>query len=149
MEICHLVKSDFDRGFLETLESLRPVGEMSRERFEQICDCIAASHRHFILVAEQDDQIVGSLTLFFEQKFIHGGGLVAHIEDVVVRQGFQGNGVGKALVDAAIERATEAGCYKVILNCDEAAAAFYERSGFCRHEIEMRLDLPITKPPSS
>jgi len=36
----------------------------------------------------------------------------------VTREGFEGNGVGKALMNAAIEEAKNCGCYKIILDCD-------------------------------
>lgn len=33
--------------------------------------------------------------------------------------------------------AKEAGCYKVILDCAEANAAFYEKCGLTRKEVQM------------
>ena len=37
--------------------------------------------------------IIGSTTLLIEQKFIHDGGKVGHIEDVVTRKGYEGFGI--------------------------------------------------------
>ena len=52
---------------------------------------------HIIHVAVDNNKIVGSTTLFIEQKFIHDGGLVGHIEDVVVRKDYEGRGIGMKL----------------------------------------------------
>jgi hypothetical protein len=37
--------------------------------------------------------------------------------------------------------ARDEGCYKVILDCSEANAAFYERCGFSRKELQLALYL--------
>ncbi len=66
---------------------------------------------------------------------------MAHVEDVVTRQGYESQGIGKALIKRAVDFAKENGCYKVILNCNEGNVGFYEKQGFKRHDIGMRLDL--------
>lgn len=92
-----------------------------------------------------DGEVIGTTTLLVEKKFIHRGGLVGHIEDVAVANGYQGRGVGSSLVEAAVRRAKEIGCYKCILDCRPELVGFYEGLGFSRHEVGMRLDL---KKPS-
>ena len=62
---------------------------------------------HIIHVAIADKKIVGSTTLFIEQKFIHDGGLVGHIEDVVVRKDYEGQGIGMKLVISLIDVAKQ------------------------------------------
>ena len=94
-----------------------------------------------IFVAELENEIVGAITLLIEQKFIHSGGKVAHIEDVVARKGFQGQRIGSALVKTAIKQAKKEGCYKAILDCEEKNIPFYKKCGFKVWEREMRLDL--------
>jgi hypothetical protein len=55
------------------------------------------------------------------------------------------------VIEALLEAAREAGCYKVILDCAEANAAFYEKCGLTRKEIQMvradlsALDAPLAK----
>ena len=75
-----------------------------------------------------------------EQKFIHDGGLVGHIEDVVVRKDYERRGIGIKLVTSMLERAKEKNCYKTILDCKDDVKQFYERIGFKRESNCMRYD---------
>ena len=55
------------------------------------------------------------------------------LEDLFVREGARGTGLGRALVEAAIERARARGCGRVELDTNEgnaAALALYESFGF-------------------
>lgn len=134
-------KEDLKRGFLEALENLRPLGNLTVGDASKIFDEMSASSFYKVFVAEYNGQVVGSITLLLEKKFIHGGGLVGHIEDVAVRQGFEGNGIGSELVKKAIEEAKKQGCYKVVLDCDENLVAFYYQQGFIKSGAFMRLYL--------
>ena len=85
-------------------------------------------------------KIVGSTTLLIEQKFIHDGGLVGHIEDVVVNKDFQGQKIGEKVMKYLLEIAKNRGCYKTILDCTEDVKPFYEKLGFKQVGNELRLD---------
>lgn len=136
------MEGDLDNGFLETLDNLRAVGKLSNIQKRNIFKKIKLGPGNRILVAiNEAGKVVGSTTLMIEQKFIHQGGLVGHIEDVVTHKDFRGMGVGKALVRHATDTARNAGCYKIILNCTEENREFYEKIGFKQHGIEMRIDL--------
>ena len=95
---------------------------------------------HIIHVAIDDNKIVGSTTLLIEQKFIHEGGLVGHIEDVVVRKDYEGKGVGMKLIRSLLDCAKEKNCYKTILDCKDDVKAFYEKIGFHEESNGMRYD---------
>merc|ERR1712137_465429 len=69
-------------------------------------------------------------SVFIEAKLIHSGGLVGHVEDVVVDRLVRRKGLGKHLVGELIRIARGAGCYKVILNCASGNQSFYEACGF-------------------
>ncbi len=133
---------DFSRGFFETLENLREVGKLKSDlnRAEKILKEMKSKGSR-IFVAEKDGKIIGSITLLIEQKFIRNGGKAGHIEDVSTRKGFEGKGVGSALVQKALETARKEGCYKVVLDCSEANVKFYENNGFKRNEIGMKFVL--------
>ena len=75
-----------------------------------------------------------------EPKFIHDGGLVGHIEDVVVNKDVQGQKIGEKLILASLEYAKNAGCYKTILDCLDDVKPFYEKLGFKLHSNAMRFN---------
>ena len=55
------------------------------------------------------------------------------LEDLYVEPGARGSGFGRALVEAALERARERGCGRVVLdtrNTNTTAVALYESVGF-------------------
>ncbi|MBI5355132.1 MAG: GNAT family N-acetyltransferase [Candidatus Aenigmarchaeota archaeon] len=132
-------ESDFSRGFFESLENLREVGELKGDmrRAKETLRKIKYQGTH-IFVAEQGGEIIGAITLLVEQKFLRNGAKAGHIEDVSTRKGHEGIGVGSALVQKALEKAKDEGCYKVVLDCSEANVAFYEKNGFRRNEVAMK-----------
>ena len=101
---------------------------------------IKQNTNHIIHVAVDDNKIIGSTTLLIEQKFIHDGGLVGHIEDVVVRKDYEGKGVGMKLIRSLLACAKEKNCYKTILDCKDDVKAFYEKIGFHGESNGMRYD---------
>ena len=130
---------DLNQDFLDTLASLAKVNLTLEQTKVVFRERLRKGIRTF--VASLENRIVGTASLFVEEKFIHEGGKSGHIEDVAVHKDFQKHGVGAALIRHVVEEARAAKCYKVILNCSEGTAAFYEKLGFRRHDIGMRLDL--------
>lgn len=140
LEDDHLINSFFD-----TLSNLTEIGidvynkEFSRKIFEKI----KKADNIKIFVAIKDSDIVGSITAIIEQKFVHNGGKICHIEDVVTRKGFEKLGIGSVLVEKVLELAIQEKCYKVILNCSEYNSKFYENLGFYIHDTGMRYNIKI------
>lgn len=96
-----------------------------------------------ILVARGDDSaVVGTLTLVVFQI---PTGIRAWIEDVVVDEATRGQGVGEALIRAALDEAAEAGAKTVDLTSRpsrEAANRLYQRLGFEPRETNVyRMEL--------
>jgi glucosamine-phosphate N-acetyltransferase len=136
--------TDLRRGFFDTLSNLAPTGDIINQdgRAEKILFEINSYPFYAIFVAvKEDGELIGSITILIEQKFIHNGGKVGHIEDVVTRKGYEGIGVGKALVLKALNYAKQNKCYKVVLDCSRNNVGFYEKIGFREHEVSMRIDL--------
>lgn len=140
IKIREIEESDLEKGFLETLDFLRNASDLDKNKANEILKKIKQNPNHIIYVAIDNKKIVGSTTLLIEQKFIHDGGLVGHIEDVVVRKDYEGNGIGIKLVTSLLERAKEKNCYKTILDCKDDVKQFYERIGFKRESNGMRYD---------
>jgi glucosamine-phosphate N-acetyltransferase len=144
-EVREIELGDLKNGYFSTLKNLSDLGnvEGNREKAEQILNNINANplHRIFVAIDKQTAEVIGATTLLVEQKFIHGGGKAGHIEDVVTRKGFEGLGIGSALISHALHFARTVGCYKVVLDCSDSNIRFYQKAGFRVHETSMRCDL--------
>lgn len=126
-----LKQKDLNNGFFETLANLIPVGDLSPERASEIYREISSNPVYNIFVAVSDtDEIVGTITILIEQKFLAQGLRMGRIEDVSTRKGFEGQGIGKALVEAAVEEARNRGCFMVDVSCADDNVSFYEECGF-------------------
>jgi glucosamine-phosphate N-acetyltransferase len=130
---------DLSSGFLEALAGLAEVGLTPAQAGEVLRNRLRAGIRTY--VARVGERVAGTASLLVEQKFIHGGGRVGHIEDVAVHPDFRHHGIGSALVRHATEEARRHGCYKVILNCFERLTPFYAQLGYRPHDVGMRIDL--------
>ncbi len=98
---------------------------------------IADAPSSVLLLAEDDGMILGSLTLAL---FRIPTGLRAWIEDVVVDDAARGKGVGKALNEAALDRARQEGATTVDLTSRpsrEAANRLYQRLGFVARDTNV------------
>ncbi|MGE3859395.1 MAG: GNAT family N-acetyltransferase [Nitrososphaeraceae archaeon] len=140
IQVKELEEDFINDSFFETLSNLSEVGEVSKEVFREI----KKSNNIKIFVAFIDHELVGTITTIIEQKFIHKGGKVCHIEDLATRKGYENLGVGSVLMKKAIKFATEERCYKVILDCSQHNLTYYKKFGFYQHEISMRYDIPKT-----
>jgi len=138
IKIREIVEEDIEKEFLKSLDSLRKASDLDKEVAKDILKKIISNPDHIIHVAEDNGKIVGSTTLLIEQKFIHNGGCVGHIEDVVVSKEFEGRGIGIKLVTSLLEIANTRNCYKTILDCKDELIPFYERIGFKQESKQMR-----------
>ncbi len=137
---------DLEKGFFETLANLIPVGDLSTERARGIFDELSSNSVYTVFVAELEGQIVGAATLLIEQKFLFNGGRMAHIEDVATRKGYERRGIGKALQNAAAQKAIAMGCFRIDLCCEKENIPFYEQCGFVVSEYSMQRHI-IHIPP--
>lgn len=86
-----------------------------------------------LLVAEEDDKVVGTTVLAILPGFAHGTSPFAVVEYVVVDEKYRSRGIGKLLMEYVIARAKKAGCYKIMLTSDtrrRRAHQFYRSLGF-------------------
>jgi GNAT superfamily N-acetyltransferase len=91
-----------------------------------------------VIVAELEGEIVGKLELFIARKSTHGHfGLIRRF---VIKDGWRGSGIGRQMLDAAVEHATIAGCSFIELTVDVTnpeAHALYKRYGFDEDRVEV------------
>jgi len=140
IKIRKLQKRDLYNGFLLSLDSLRKSSHMKPRKANAIFDKISKNPHQIIYVAIENSKIIGSATIFIEPKFIHQGGKVGHIEDVVVSKKHQGEGIGQKLIKALITYAEKKGCYKTVLSCTDEVMPFYKKLGFKHSSNSMRFD---------
>ena len=138
-----LKESDLMNGFFETLSNLTEVGEIAKdvEKAKEIFMKSQDQKYTFVAAKEETNEIIGTSSILIEQKFIHNGACVGHIEDVAVKKEYEKQGIGSALLRKCIEKALFSNCYKVILDCNEHNAAFYSKFGFCRDCLCLRLNI--------
>jgi GNAT superfamily N-acetyltransferase len=102
------------------------------ERFRRMC----SYPDYRVYVCEQAGVAVGTFSLLLVDGLAHGGRPHGIVEDVVVTQGLRGCGLGRTMMQFAMARCAEAGCYKMGLSSHlrrEDAHRFYEGLGFDRH----------------
>jgi len=87
-----------------------------------------------VIVAEEDDQVIGTSMLTIVPNLSHNGKPWIIVENVVVDNKFRRTGAGKLLMDYIKEKALETGCCKIQLMSDkrrtEEAHKFYKAIGY-------------------
>jgi glucosamine-phosphate N-acetyltransferase len=89
-----------------------------------------------IFVCHIENKIIGTGTILYETKIIHGGKKVGHIEDVVVDSTYRGKGIASEIIKLLIEDSKKE-CYKVILDCNYDTIQFYEKNGLTHKSAQM------------
>jgi GNAT superfamily N-acetyltransferase len=100
------------------------------------------SGSHF-LVAETEGTPVGFINFTIRQTILHRSPS-ALIDELVVAKEYQGKGVGKQLVVAAIEKCKQLGCCEVEVSTEKAnvkARKFYKKCEFTERGILFEVDL--------
>jgi glucosamine-phosphate N-acetyltransferase len=95
-------------------------------------------HTHStIWVLEHKNELIGTITILYEYKFISNIVKLAHVEDVCIDRRYRKQGLGTLLLKFAISEAKKKECYKIILDCDETLEPFYNKSGMIKNGIQM------------
>lgn len=126
----------------EIIQQLTP-GEPHdyRDAVFKFCNHIQNNPDYRLWVAVIHGEVVGTAMIHLQHKLSYRCGTAAHLEDVVVDKAFRGQGIGKKLVETAINFAREHGCYKIMLTCWDRSVAYYESLGFHAHDHGMRIEL--------
>lgn len=119
LELGSLRRGKEDAGRLEDYE----------RAIEEIANTVGAE----VFVAVRDGVLVGVVQLITFRHLQEHGGLCAELESMHVHPDVRSEGIGTVLLDHAVARAQELGCYRVQLTSNAARAdahRFYERHGF-------------------
>jgi GNAT superfamily N-acetyltransferase len=117
-----------------------PLPETYIQAFEQI----NVDPNHELIVAELYGEVVGTLHLVFISSISFQGGLRAQVESVRIDEKLRGQGIGSKMMKWVIERCQSRGARLVQLTTyrsREDAHRFYERLGFSKSHIGMKLIL--------
>jgi GNAT superfamily N-acetyltransferase len=88
-----------------------------------------------LIVAEREGRLVSSCMLVIVPNITRGARSFGVIENVVTHAAHRGQGLGRAVLAAAVEAAWDADCYKVMLATGSRQGStwrFYEGAGFTR-----------------
>jgi ribosomal protein S18 acetylase RimI-like enzyme len=116
--------------------------QVSPEQIEESLRKMANSDAYRVLLAEDEGQVVGLLSLSFRHTLFHSAP-TALIDELVVEQGHRRRGVGRQLVAEAIERCRAAGCCEIEVSTErsnEAAQKFYRQHGFSPEAVLFELE---------
>lgn len=91
----------------------------------------------WVIVNENENELIGTGTILYETKFIHDIAIYAHIEDIYVQEKYRKHGMGKLLVEHLVNEAKQHKCHKVILDCNESLESFYTKNHFRKNGSQM------------
>jgi ribosomal protein S18 acetylase RimI-like enzyme len=125
------------RDHHSTLPAMPPVRSLEdswEHRKGQYLDWLSEDD-YTLLLAERSDELIGYAMLSVAEGAATWdlGERTAELETLSVLEAERGNGVGRALTEAAAEIAAEAGAHTVLVgvaHANEGAIRFYEREGF-------------------
>lgn len=90
-------------------------------------------HLALVLVAENSDRLIGLLTAqIYHPAPIYEPATLVYVEDLIVEPEFRRKGVGRALVDHAVQWGNELGATEMragVLACNQLARTFWEKNG--------------------
>lgn len=112
---------------------LNPEDDWLVDSAKRTFDEIIRSKNLHLLVAELENEILGSIYLNIIPNLSRNSRPYAVIENVITHKDFRKRGIGRALMQRAIELATGANCYKIMLltgRDDESVHQFYRSFGF-------------------
>lgn len=136
---------DHDAVGALTLAAYDAVGQVSDEYRQTLTDVAGRQDaRTRVLVAVEDDRVLGSVTLVdgSSQHFEHVGHGDGGFRMLAVAPDAQGRGVGRTLLDAALSHARDAGWRRLVITTMawmDGAQRLYEANGFTRRpDLDVR-----------
>jgi N-acetylglutamate synthase-like GNAT family acetyltransferase len=106
---------------------------VSKNLLESVWQKIINSDSFIYFVIDQDDLLVSTCNLTVIPNLTRGGQSIGLLENVVTHREYRNKGLGKLIIEAAVDFAKSSNCYKVMLLSSskrKEAHKFYEALGF-------------------
>lgn len=97
-----------------------------------------------LYLAEIENKVVGTFELLIMDNLAHLGNKSGIVEDVVVDNEYKSKGIGRKMMEYAIDICRDNNCYKLTLSSSlhrERAHKFYENLGFKKHGYSFLIEL--------
>jgi glucosamine-phosphate N-acetyltransferase len=129
-------QQNIKKQYIELLSQLTNSPIITDEEFINKVNEISKIGTIIVCYIRNTDKIIGSGTIIYEPKIIHGGKSVGHIEDIIVDKNYRNKGIAKNILNMLVNLAKNK-CYKIILDCKEELVDFYSKNGFNKNGIQM------------
>ncbi len=121
----------------ELTAAMEDPADFDPERAAENCRALLGRAGHHLLIASIDGVPCGLIPLTVRQSLLnaHPSGL---IDELVVARRARGRGVGRRLIQAAVDRCRELGCSEVEVSTERGnrrARAFYRACGFSEEGV--------------
>lgn len=129
-----------------------PLGSQREEFTDPLKPCYIDAFSHIqadpnneiIVAVAEDDQLLGFLQITYIPNLTLQGSWRAQLEGVRVNASKRSEGIGKALIEHAIQRAKAKDCHMVQLTSNSTrkdALRFYESLGFIPSHVGFKLNI--------
>ena len=112
--------------------------------YYQAFEEIDSDKNQYLIVVEDNHHIIGTLQLTIITYLTYQGGKRGQIEGVRIDETYRRHGIGKMMIQWAIDKARELNCHLVQLTMDkkrEETIEFYRKLGFIDSHEGMKLHL--------
>lgn len=136
IQIRPVVKGDID-SILPLLQQLWPKKKIHLHQIQSLIQQQLLSRNHHLVVAEQQNRVVGFGSLSRKIN-LWTEGMLGHIDELVVDDREQQRGIGTIILNYIIERGLQLGCRRIELDSAyhrKQAHQFYQRKGFVNRAI--------------
>lgn len=98
-------------------------------------------HLTIVAIEISTQKMIGSGTLWVEQKFLRNLGKVGHIDDIFVNENYRNKKIGTKILETLVKIAlNEENCYKIIAGSDDEKGKLFEKVGFKKSSNRMMIE---------
>ena len=146
MQVRRVKETDLEKLLMLYKHLHQEDAAISKEVSEQVWQEILSNDAFVYFVVEVDDLLVCSCNVTIIPNLTRGGRSIGLIENVITHSDYRHKGLGKAVIQTAIDFARRKDCYKVMLLSGAArkeSHKFYHALGFSSEDkVGFSMKLP-------